>query len=225
MSVPLFVNHWQRILEHYPAWRVKYPDGPAKDKTLIFQGNDFVLASQVLLDLASHFHALSSQESVYDAGFNSDLVISNNTLRGAVCGVSLYRTWSSRISNNTISASVDALAMYGVELGMSHNVSIDGNRVSGSWHAGLIAQGAAIDDPRGCGPCQAHLGASFNTLSHNDVIGAANGIVLGFGMNAGSGNVVHGNTVSNCQSPCNYSNAGGGTQAAGNSPRECNFAR
>ena len=221
MSVPLFVNHWQSILEHYPAFATRYPAGCAKDNKLIFQGNDFVLASQVLLDMASHYHALSSQESVYDAGFNSDLTITNNTMRGAVCAVSLYRTRNSRISNNVISSAVGALAMYGVELGMSHNISMDDNHVSGSWHAGVIAQGAAIDDPHGCGPCQAHLGASFNTLTRNEVIGCANGIVLGFGMRAGAGNVVRGNSVSDCQNPCNFSNALQ-TQAAGNSPDLCN---
>ena len=32
-------------------------------------------------------------------------------------------------------------AMYGVELGMSHNNSVAGNTLSGDWQAGIIAQG------------------------------------------------------------------------------------
>ena len=144
MSVPLFENHWQSILKYYPTFSTRYPEGCAKDGKLVFQGNDFVLASQVLLDMASHYHALSSQENVYDAGFNSNITIANNTMRGAVCGISLYRTRNSLISDSTISSAVGALAMYGVELGMSHNISVDQNRISGSWLAGMIAQGTLV---------------------------------------------------------------------------------
>ena len=66
MSVLLFVNHWPAILDHYPQFRSKYPSGCAKDGKLVFRDDDFVLAGQVLLDMASHHHAESDSAAVYD---------------------------------------------------------------------------------------------------------------------------------------------------------------
>lgn len=150
-SVPLFVNHWADILAHYPAWKAKYPDGPAAGEPplLIFTGNDYILAGQVLLDMASHFHAKSDSAAVYDEGFISQLTIEDNVMAGAVCAVSLYRTRNSTIGRNTIVANSSTsgereLAMYGVELGMSHNISVHGNALDGEWRAGIIAQGAPL---------------------------------------------------------------------------------
>ena len=66
MSVLLFVNHWPAILGHYPQFRSKYPSGCAKGGKLVFRDDDFVLAGQVLLDMASHHHAESDSAAVYD---------------------------------------------------------------------------------------------------------------------------------------------------------------
>ena len=59
-TVKLFQNHWSTILKQYPVWAKKYPHGPVNNGVLIFHDHDFVLAQQVLLDMASAAYALSS---------------------------------------------------------------------------------------------------------------------------------------------------------------------
>eukprot|EP00041_Stephanoeca_diplocostata_P034238 m.1153083 g.1153083 ORF g.1153083 m.1153083 type:complete len:674 (-) comp24486_c0_seq18:2949-4970(-) len=165
-------------------------DGQCK---LVLNGVDFIYASQVLLDMASHDHALSNNPKVYDVGFNENLTILNNILFGSSCGVSLYRATVSNVNNNTISASPTGLAMYGVELGMSHNCSVHGNTIA-NWTVGTLAEGAAVNDPRGCAACQAHLGASFNTFAANNIRGlharSEVGVAVGYHINAGVANAI-----------------------------------
>ena len=222
MSTPLFVHHWAAILAAYPGFSAKYPSGPAANGKLVLQGNDFVLAGQVLLDMASHFHAAASTPAVFDAGFNHNLTVTGNVLSGAVCGVSMYRTRSSTVAANKIdaaAASSPSLAMYGVELGMSHNVTVDGNAVSGRWAVGLLAEGTGVSDPRGCGPCQAHLGATFNIFSGNTVDGSREGVVLGLNTDCAGGNSVTGNNLTATAAACNFGRARpNSTLAHGNRP-------
>ena len=66
----------------------------------------------MLLDAASSFHAASANTSYCDEGYNFGLNVVNNTLKGAVAGVSLYRTMLSTVVDNTIVPTVqgDGLA-------------------------------------------------------------------------------------------------------------------
>eukprot|EP01052_Picozoa_sp_SAG31_P001033 SAG31_NODE_33_length_32018_cov_69.763088_17_plen_636_part_00 len=218
MSAQLFAHHWPAILTYYPAWKAKYPGGPvAANGKLLLRGNDFVLAGQVLLDMASKYHATATDEPTYDAGFNRNLTVRGNVLSGAVCGVSLYRTRSSSVSGNTIRAASSSLSMYGVELGASHNNRVENNTLIGQWRVGLLAEGAGVDDPRGCGPCQAHLGAARNVFSRNTALRSLKGIVLGLNTDCGQNNSVIDNNVTSCEWEKALA-----TVADGNLPTSCN---
>jgi hypothetical protein len=223
-TVPLFETHWEQMLTHYPDWAGKYPQGPVNNSVLIFQGNDFVLAQQVLLDLASSAHASSPDPAQNDAGFVSSLRLVHNRLHGSVAGVSLYRARDSLVSGNTIDSTREPLAMFGVSVVASHSNVISRNALSG-WQVAIQAVGAPLGDPNGCGGCQARWGSSENSFLLNTVKASKAGVVLGYGGDAGRNNQVVSNTISaDVQLPCDFSHAFD-TTAADNIPGSCNSAR
>lgn len=222
---PLFQAHWAQILKLYPQWSAKYPHGPldASGKNLIFEGNDFILAQQVLLDLASSAHAHSADPEQNDLGFISSLRIRDNQLLNSVSGVSIYRTRDSLVSNNSIASLQQPLAMFGVSVSASHSNVISDNVLSG-WQMALQAIGAPLDDHRGCGGCQSRWGSSLNAFLANTVRASKAGVVLGVAASdAGRNNQVVGNNIDSASvsAACDYSGAFD-TSAAGNTPPSCN---
>ena len=225
--VQLFDTHWGDILRCYPSWRAKYPGGPVNHSAvpapeLILRGNDFVLAQQVLLDLASAHHAASSDPRQNDVGFISSLQLLHNTVRGSVCGVSIYRTRDSLVADNSLEAAAgQPLAMFGVSVSASHNNVVSGNRLAG-WRVALQALGAPLDDPRGCGSCQSRWGSSQNTFLGNTAHNSSAGVILGYGGDAGRDNQVASNIMAaDVELPCDYSHAFS-TNALDNAPESCN---
>lgn len=232
--VGMFVHFWPQVCATFPDMKRRFPRGPPLDShgNLAFnQTADYVRAQQVLFDLAVEHFAASSNASVYNAGFNANLTLADNTIHSCVCGVSLYRVFNSTVLNNTIIAagSNQTLAMYGLSLVAAHNNYAAGNRVEGRFAAGIRLAGVPL--------ANSHLGCSFNGIgvAHpgsptapeldqgNVLVGVARGVVF---EPSGYDNAVRNNTVQASGEPCDYSGARrlrkGVDWTTGNVPASCN---
>eukprot|EP00051_Salpingoeca_urceolata_P001572 m.42063 g.42063 ORF g.42063 m.42063 type:complete len:643 (+) comp11510_c0_seq2:155-2083(+) len=236
VTVSLFVRYWAVIYARgTAAFRQRYspnhppltPDGQLNFTTV----EDFVRSNQVLLDIAVSTTAQSNDSTVYDAGFNTGLDVINNTLRGSVCGVSLYRAHDSVVSGNRIFHGPEQnLAMVGISLSNAHGCWVYGNSVNGSWDRAI----QLVGQPRK----MSRWGSSFNRVGvrRDGGVFVAVGNVLeaaGVGIDltgCGYDNAVRNNTVmvvGGAGQPCSYRGARCQRQphpawATGNTPPSCN---
>jgi len=137
LSISLFKKHWSQIYNQLGAdFQRRYSSGlPLKNNELDFQGLDYILSLQVLLDLASEEAVKRNDET----GFGSDIQIIDNDITGSTVGISLFKMKNSNVYGNRI-RSTEAFNKFGLLMDESYNVFAYSNTINW-WEVGVMVRG------------------------------------------------------------------------------------
>lgn len=141
----LFQFHWQRIYDRSDNYikdrfdRNRFP-GNCSQNHLGFDGDAYVKARQILLDLAVTQFASSNEQQFYDKGFITNMIVHDNDIKNSVVGVSLYRVKDSHVFRNKIHTRTNIFRKYGVLVASSYSNWIYGNGVD-DYEVGIEVSG------------------------------------------------------------------------------------